>query len=542
MHHRIIYTLLAIVVVNLLLCLAVSGFIWLLPITLLCLITAIYDANQCHHSILKNFPLIGRGRWIIEGLRPFIQQYILESDTDGKPISRMHRAIVYQRAKNVLDSSPYGTQVDTYQAGYEWIGHSLSAMEIDEMDENPRVTIGGPFCTKPYKASILNISAMSFGALSANAVKALNIGACKGDFYHNTGEGGLTSYHLENGGDVVWQIGTGYFGCRHEDGTFNAEAFAQKATHDNVKMIEIKLSQGAKPGHGGILPADKNTQEIANVRGVKAGTQVNSPPRHTAFSTPLEMMDFIKQLREMSGGKPVGFKLSIGRKSEFIALCKAMAKSEIYPDFITVDGGEGGTGAAPLEYANSIGFPLREALAFVDDCLMGFDLRQHIKIIASGKVITAFDIVKNLCLGADLCNSARGMMLALGCVQSLSCNTNRCPTGVATQDPALAKGLVVADKSERVYQFHSKTVNAFMDILSSTGHSSHNSLNRTHIFRRINHAEVRRYDEIFPLVKRGALLGENIPEAFKLHVQEASAKSFMPQSHLARIEEETKAV
>ncbi|MBU2976867.1 FMN-binding glutamate synthase family protein [Alteromonas sp. C1M14] len=542
MHHRIIYTLLAVFVVNLLLSLFVSGFVWLLPVTLLCLLTAVYDVNQNRHSILKNFPLVGRGRWFIEGLRPFIQQYLLESDIDGKPISRMHRAIVYQRAKNVLDSSPYGTQLDTYQAGYEWIGHSLSAMEIDEMDENPRVHIGGPFCRQPYQASILNISAMSFGALSANAVKALNQGAAKGGFYHNTGEGGLTPYHLDNGGDVVWQIGTGYFGCRHEDGTFDPQAFADKATHDNVKMIEIKLSQGAKPGHGGILPADKNTPEIAKVRGVKPGTQVDSPPRHTAFSTPLEMMDFIQQLREMSGGKPVGFKLSIGRKSEFIALCKAMAKSEIYPDFITVDGGEGGTGAAPLEYANSIGFPLREALAFVDDCLMGFDLRQHIKIIASGKIITAFDIVKNLSLGADLCNSARGMMLALGCVQSLSCNTNRCPTGVATQDPALARGLVVEDKSVRVCQFHNKTVNAFMDILSSTGHGSHDRLNRTHVFRRINHAEVRRYDEIFPLVKRGALLGEAVPDPFKLHVQEASARSFMPQSHLARIEEETKAV
>lgn len=542
MHKSILTVVITLFALNVLFSWLWHPLMWLLPLTTLALIIAIYDANQHHHSILKNYPLVGRARWLIESMRPFIQQYILESDTDGKPISRMYRSIVYQRAKDAIDSSPYGTQLDTYRPGYEWIGHSLSAMEIDEMDENPRVIIGGTCCEHPYSASILNISAMSFGALSANAVQALNKGAAKGGFYHNTGEGGLTPYHLDNGGDIVWQIGTGYFGCRNKDGSFNADLFKEKAVHPNVKMIEIKLSQGAKPGHGGILPADKNTPEIARVRGVEPHTQVDSPPRHTAFSTPLEMMDFIKSLRTLSGGKPVGFKLSLGRKSEFIAICKAMVETGIYPDFITVDGGEGGTGAAPLEYANSIGFPLREALAFVDDCLMGFDLRKHIKLIASGKIFTAFDIVKNLSLGADLCNSARGMMLALGCVQSLSCNTNKCPTGVATQDPKLARGLVVEDKYERVYRFHKKTITAFMDILSSTGHAGHEQLNRTHIFRRVNQAEIKRYDEIFPHVKRGTLLGDDLPEAFKLHVKEASARSFMPQSHLSKIEEETKAV
>ena len=340
----------------------------------------------------------------------------------------------------------------------------------------------------------------------------------------------------------MWQIGTGYFGCRTKDGRFDEKTFEEKAQLEQVKMIEIKLSQGAKPGHGGILPAYKNTPEIADIRGVEPGTQVDSPPRHSAFSTPIEMVDFIAKLRKLSGGKPVGIKLALGRKSEFVAMCKAMVKTGVTPDFITVDGGEGGTGAAPLEYTNSIGFPLREALAFVDDCLIGFDLRHKIKIIASGKIITAFQLAKNLSLGADLCNSARGMMLALGCVQSLSCNTNRCPTGVATQDPKLTKGLDVADKSIRVYLFHKKTLHALMDILSSTGHVSTTELNRTHIFRRVNQCNIARYDEIFPLVKRGSLLQDEVPERFKLHVKEANADSFMPCSLLADIEEETKEV
>lgn len=542
MHKSILTVLFLLFTLNVVIALFWQGLIWLLAITGTMFFIALYDVFQSRHAILKNYPLIGRARWAIEALRPFIQQYVLESDTDGKPISRMHRSIVYQRAKDALDSSPYGTQLDTYQPGYEWIGHSLSAMDMDEMGDHPKVKIGGPACSQPYHASILNISAMSFGALSSNAVEALNKGAAKGKFYHNTGEGGLTPYHLKHGGDIVWQIGTGYFGCRDKDGNFDANAFTEKARHENVKMIEIKLSQGAKPGHGGILPAHKNTPEIARVRGVEPHTQVDSPPRHTAFSTPLEMMDYIAKLRELCGGKPVGFKLSLGRKSEFIAICKAMVETGIMPDFITVDGGEGGTGAAPLEYTNSIGFPLREALAFVDDCLTGYDLRKHIKIIASGKIITAFDVVKNISLGADLCNSARGMMLALGCVQSLSCNTNTCPTGVATQNPELARGLVVEDKFERVFRFHKKTIHAFLDILSSTGHGDHAALNRTHIFRRVNQQDVLRYDEIFPHVKRGAFLSDDIPQRFALHIEEACIGSFIPKSLLSTIEEETKAV
>lgn len=542
MRNQILGTLTALLIFNLLVGFYWHPAWWFLLLTVLLFVLAIFDTVQNKHAILKNFPLIGRTRWTVESMRPFIQQYVLESDTGGTPISRMFRSIVYQRAKDSRETIPFGTQLNTYDDGYEWIGHSLSARDIDEMNHDPRVTIGGKDCKQPYHASILNISAMSFGSLSKNAILALNKGAKKGNFFHNTGEGGLTPYHEENGGDIVWQIGTGYFGCRTKDGKFDADLFKEKASLPQVKMIEIKLSQGAKPGHGGILPAYKNTPEIAKIRGVEPGTQVDSPPRHSAFSTPLEMIDYIQKLRALSGGKPIGIKLALGRKSEFIAMCKAMVETGVTPDFITVDGGEGGTGAAPLEYSNSIGFPLREALAFVDDCLIGFDLRKEIKIIASGKIISAFQLVKNLSLGADICNSARGMMLALGCVQSLSCNTNKCPTGVATQDPKLAKGLDVTDKSERVYRFHKKTLHALMDMLSSTGHVSTTELNRTHIFRRINQASIARYDEIFPLVKTGTLLGDDIPERFKLHVKEANSDSFMPCSLLAEIEEETKSV
>ena len=542
MRNRVLFIVTIGLLSALLLAFTYNGYWWVVGIFGLLLALTIHDIVQKRHSLLANFPLVGRMRWIIEELRPFVQQYLLETETSGRPISRMFRSIVYQRAKNSLDTVPFGTQINTYQSGYEWIGHSLSALSVDELDEDPRVEIGGPDCSQPYKASLLNISAMSFGSLSKNAVLALNKGAKLGGFYQNTGEGGLTPYHLENGGDIVWQIGTGYFGCRNKDGTFNPLTFQEKARLPAVKMIEIKLSQGAKPGHGGILPAHKNTPEIAEIRDVPVATDVISPPTHSAFSTPVGLLEFVKTLRELSGGKPVGFKLAIGRKSEFIAVCKAMKQSGITPDFITVDGGEGGTGAAPLEYSNSIGFPLREALAFVDDCLVGFGLRDKIKIIASGKIITAFQMVKNLSLGADVCNSARGMMLALGCVQSLSCHTNTCPTGVATQDPSLYKGLDIKDKSARIAMFHHKTVKAMVDILSSTGHRSSQDLNRTHIFRRVDQQTIKRYDEIFPLIEPGSFCGEQVPEAYALHIKEASATSFKPVNILAQVENKTQTV
>jgi glutamate synthase domain-containing protein 2 len=523
-----------------LLIVAVTNYFWptiywlFIPVVPLFAI-GLYDMVQKEHSIRRNFPLIGRGRWVMEELRPFIRQYFIESDTDGTPISKMFRNVVYQRAKEDLETVPFGTRVDTYRDGYEWFGHSLSAVEVLEVDKDIRVTIGGPDCLQPYCASILNISAMSFGALSSNAILALNMGAKIGGFAHNTGEGGLSPHHLEHGGDIIWQIGTGYFGCRDKEGKFAPEEFRQKALLEAVKMIEIKLSQGAKPGHGGILPAGKNTYEIAQIRGVEPHTQVNSPPTHSVFDTPHGLLGFIADLRRLSGGKPVGFKLAIGRKSEFVAICKAMVESQIFPDFITIDGGEGGTGAAPLEHTNSIGMPLREALVFVTDCLIGFGIRQHIKIIASGKIISGFHLVKNLALGADLCNSARGMMLALGCVHSLVCNTNKCPSGVATQDPRFSNGLVVSDKSVRVARFHGNTVHATAEIIASGGLTHTSSLNRSHIFRRISQLEIQRYDQIFPYLQGTCLDKGNIPETFRLVMEESDASTFSPNACFTRM-------
>jgi glutamate synthase domain-containing protein 2 len=516
--------------------------LWLLVLLVPFSILGVYDMLQTEHSLRRNFPGFGRGRWLAEQLRPFIRQYFIESDTDGMPVNRMFRSVVYQRAKGTLDTLPFGTKVDTYLEGYEWISHSLAALDVRTIDQNPRVLVGGPDCLQPYSASILNISAMSFGALSSNAIMALNKGARTGGFAHNTGEGSVSPHHLKYGGDLIWQIGTGYFGCRDASGHFCEKRFQDRAASESVRMIEIKLSQGAKPGHGGILPADKNTAEIAAIRGVVVNTQVDSPPVHSAFSTPMEMMFFIKKLRDLSGGKPVGFKLCVGRESEFVALCKAMVKTGIKPDFITVDGGEGGTGAAPLEFSNYTGMPLREGLAFVCDCLNGFDLKKDIKVIASGKLFTGSHLVKNLSLGADICNSARGMMLALGCVQSLVCNANKCPTGIATQDPRLVAGLVVSDKAERVANFQRATVRAALDIISSAGLESPQQLNRTYIFRRINQFEVKRYDEIFPYLATGSLLGQQYPERFHQAMIESCAESFLPSQCIAQVDEHLQAV
>ena len=511
--------------------------VWLfVPVSGLFLI-GLHDMFQTRHTLWRNFPLFARGRWMMEFLRPFLRQYFFESETSGAPINRMYRSVIYQRAKNNTDSTPYGTKLDTNKVGYEWVGHSIAARHHESHHPAARISIGGPDCQQPYEASIFNVSGMSFGALSDRAIEALSEGAKLGNFYHNTGEGGVSPYHLKGGGDLVWQIGTGYFGCRNQDGSFSAQHFATTASNPQIKMIEIKLSQGAKPGHGGILPAEKNTAEIARIRLVEAGTQVDSPPAHSAFNTPLEMMQFIAQLRQLSGGKPIGFKLCIGRTSEFIALCKAMHESQIFPDFITVDGGEGGTGAAPLEYSNSVGMPLVEALAFVCDSLIGFNLRQHIRVIASGKVFTGFHLVKNLALGADLCNSARGMMVALGCVQSLLCNTNECPTGIATQKASLAKGLVVNNKSQRVASFHRKTVKAAMEIIASAGLTHTDQLNRSHIYRRISAAEVRRFDEIYRNLTPGALLSDELPDKFVQAMQESSSSRFFPDQFMLQTEQ-----
>lgn len=434
------------------------------------LIIGVFNSLQHKHAILRNFPVLGYFRYMFEEIAPEIQQYFIERTTDGKPFSRNERSLAYQRAKNISATTPFGTQLDINNSSYEGLKHSIFPAKVNH--ELPRITIGGIDCKQPYSASLLNISAMSFGALSKNAIVALNKGAQKGNFYHNTGEGGLTEYHLQ-GGDITWQIGTGYFGCRNDEGNFDAEKFAEKANHPFVKMIEIKLSQGAKPGHGGVLPAAKNTEEIAKIRGIKPHTEILSPPCHTAFNTPKGLIEFVAHLRELSNGKPIGFKLCIGQTLEFEAICQEMMEQNCYPDFITVDGAEGGTGAAPLEFSDGVGMPLEPALIFVNKTLIRLNIRDKIRIICSGKIISGHAILKAIALGADLCNSARGFMFSLGCIQALRCNTNKCPVGVATQDKMLIKGLSVTDKFERVYYFHKNTLHAANELLAAAGKSNY---------------------------------------------------------------------
>ncbi|MFK5879674.1 MAG: FMN-binding glutamate synthase family protein [Flavobacteriaceae bacterium] len=464
------------------------------------------DIFQTKHTIRRNFPVLGNIRFVFEAIRPEIMQYFVETDTEGRPINRLFRTLIYERSKKENDTTPFGTQMDVYRAGYEWMNHSIYAKNHADYEHEPRVLIGGKDCIKPYSASILNISAMSFGALSKNAVLAMNTGAKKGNFAHNTGEGGISPHHKQPGGDLIWQIGTAYFGCRKKDGSFCADTFQKAATTDNVKMIEIKISQGAKPGHGGILPAIKNTEEIAAIRHVTPHTDVHSPPGHTAFSTPEELMFFIKKLRDLSGGKPVGFKLCIGKKEEFENLCLAMISTGINPDFITVDGGEGGTGAAPIEFSNSLGMPLRDGLSFVIDVLRGYDLKKEIKVIASGKIFSGFHMARIFAIGADLCNSARAMMMATGCIQALQCNTNTCPVGVATQNKSLMEGLNVQDKATRVANYHEETIKSLIELMAASGFSNPSEFNRNSINRRVSMTKSLNYEEIYPSVKTGGFL------------------------------------
>jgi len=503
--------------------------IWLLTFLLPLLILGWYDMLQSKHAIMRNFPILGRGRYVMEELRPKLYQYFIESDTNGAPINRIHRSIVYQRAKKERSTTPFGTLLGVYDEGYEWMNHSIGALDAHEMIQHPRVTIGGSECTQKYSCSIYNVSAMSFGSLSSAAIEALNGGAKIGNFAHNTGEGGISPYHNKFGGDLIYQIGTGYFGCRTKDGNFDEQLFVERTKADNVKMIELKLSQGAKPGHGGILPAKKNTPEIAKIRNVEPGVSVLSPPFHKAFSTPIGLLELLKKMRSLSGGKPVGFKFCVGRKSEFIAICKAMIKSGIKPDFIAVDGGEGGTGAAPLEFSNSVGMPFKEGLAFVHDTLVGFNLRNEIKIITAGKIITGFHIFQAMALGADVCYSARAMMLALGCIQALECNKNNCPTGVATQDKELVSGLDVGDKKKRVASFHEETVKSFVELMAASGISDLKQIDRRQVSRRITMKEIRRYDEIYLPMKKGCLVEEStVPNSWKTFWEEASPDQFAP--------------
>ena len=470
------------------------------------ILIGIRDIFSKKHTLKSNFPVVGNFRYILEKLRPGIMQYFVETDTQGRPISRIFRTLIYQRSKDVNDTVPFGTQMKVYSTGYEWMEHSMYASPDKQIDHSPRVLVGGPDCTQPYSSSILNISAMSFGSLSNRAVLAMNKGAKIGDFAQNTGEGGISPYHLENGGDLIWQIGTGYFGCRSKEGNFDKELFRQNATQNSVKMVEIKLSQGAKPGHGGILPAKKNTIEISKIRHVEPFTDVHSPPSHSAFDSAEGLMNFIKTLRDNSNGKPIGFKLCVGKKEEFIDLCKAMISTGIKPDFITVDGGEGGTGAAPVEFSNSIGMPMRDGLAFVTNTLIGYDLKKDIKVVASGKIISSFHIARTIALGADLVNSARAMMMATGCIQALQCNTNTCPVGVATQNKGLIKGLDVEDKAKRVASYHFETLKNFAELIAATGVLNSSDLKKEHINRRVSYSDVLNYEEIFPTLEAGSLL------------------------------------
>jgi len=483
------------------------------------------DLIQTRHAVLRNYPLTAHIRFILEEIRPEIRQYFLESEKDGTPFSRDKRAIVYQRAKQALDKRPFGTQNDVYASGFEWLNHSVAPRPI--VKEPFRIVIGGPECGKPYSASVFNISAMSFGALSSNAIRALNIGAKKGNFAHDTGEGGYSAYHRENGGDIIWEVGSGYFSCRNPDGTFCAEKFKDNAAVcQQVKMVELKLSQGAKPGHGGVLPAAKVSMEIAAARGVPMGIDCVSPARHSAFSTPIEMMRFIGKMRSLSGGKPTGFKLCVGHPWEFLAICKAMLETETYPDFIVVDGTEGGTGAAPLEFTDHVGMPLREGLNFVHNALIGISARDRIKIGASGKIASAFDIARAIALGADWCNSARGFMFALGCIQSQSCHTDRCPTGVSTQDRNRQRALVVPDKSERVYNFHRATMEALAELVGAAGLDHPTEFGPVHFSRRVSAHEVKTFAELYPTLREGELLSGTPDKRFAAAWAMANAGEF----------------
>jgi glutamate synthase domain-containing protein 2 len=471
-----------------------ENWYWSLIITMPLLLLAILNIRQKKHAVLRNFPVIGYLRYFFESIRPEIRQYFFESDLDGKPFNRRQRSIVYQRAKNERQTVAFGMQADPNTPGFEWVAHSVYPVNLS--NDDLRVWIGNDQCLQPYHASIYNIGAMSYGALSKTAITALNEGAKLGGFAHNTGEGGISEYHLK-GGDLIWQIGTGYFGCRDDKGRFDSLAFRKNALRPQVKMIELKLSQGAKPGHGGILPAAKNTPEIAAIRQVEAGTTIHSPARHAEFDTPEGLVQFLQLLRELSGGKPVGFKLCIGDKQEFIDICNAIKLTGCIPDFITVDGGEGGTGAAPLEFTDHLGMPLHEALGFVTQTLERFELVKNIKVFAAGKIITGFDILKALSLGASACYTARGMMFALGCIQALICDSGKCPVGVATQNPALYKGLDPTDKGVRVFNFHLNTIKATKEMMEACGFSDVQSIHASKFFRRIDEQTTRSFEEIY---------------------------------------------
>jgi glutamate synthase domain-containing protein 2 len=504
--------------------------IWPLVFLALCAV-GIYDLQQSHHAILRNYPIIGHLRFMLETIRPEIRQYFLESETEASPFSRAQRTLVYTRAKGQSDKRPFGTQLDVRAIGYEWINHSIAPTKLAGHDF--RVKVGGKDCTQPYDISLFNVSAMSFGALSANAIQALNLGAKMGGFAHDTGEGSISRHHRAHGGDLIWEIGSGYFGCRDEQGHFSPEHFVENVRSPQVKMVEIKLSQGAKPGHGGVLPGPKVTEEIAEARGVMVGQDCVSPATHSSFSTPLELMTFIQQLRTLSEGKPVGFKLCIGHPWEWFAIVKAMLETGIQPDFIVVDGAEGGTGAAPLEFSDHMGMPLQEALRLVHNTLVGAGLRDNIRVGASGKIVSAFDMARALALGADWCNSARGFMFALGCIQAQTCHSGNCPTGVTTQDPTRQLALVVPSKAERVHNFHTHTLEALQELMEASGLQTPHDFTPRHIMRRVSETQTLHLSDLVETVQADALLNEDVsalPAVFS-DWPLTSAKSFAIQEN-----------
>ncbi|MDU8913087.1 FMN-binding glutamate synthase family protein [Aestuariicoccus sp. MJ-SS9] len=507
----------------------ISGW-FVLPLALFGVLTAmgIYDVTQTRHAILRNYPVLGHMRFLFEGIRPEIRQYLIENDADEEPFSREQRSLVYQRAKGVEDKRPFGSRRRVYDAGYEWLTHSAMPTRIDDKDF--RVRVGGPDCKQPYDLSLFNISAMSFGALSANAILALNTGAARGGFAHDTGEGGISRYHRQGGGDLIYEIGSGYYGCCTDDGRFDPEKFRTQSADPQVKMIELKLSQGAKPGHGGMLPAAKITPEIAEARGIPMGRDCISPAAHPEFSTPTEMIEFIGRLRDLSGGKPVGFKLCIGHRREFMCIVKAMLETGITPDFIVIDGKEGGTGAAPVEFADHMGMPLVEGLTFAHNTLRGAGLRDRIRIGASGKLVSSFAILKMIALGADWANSARGFMFAVGCIQAQACHTNHCPVGVATQDPLRQRALDVGDKSERVARFHANTMHAVAELTSAAGLMHPGEFLPHHLLLREGERTMVTGNEIYPYMPEGFLLDDSEDDRFgyKMRWRRAAADSFQP--------------
>ncbi len=506
-----------------------SPWWWILAAPLLIgAVFGCFDFFQRDHTLWRNFPLVGRIRWVFEWLRPFLRGYIVESETEGKPFNIEQRALVYRRAKDVMSVEPFGSHLSFAEPPYEWITHSAAPVKADPATF--RIEVGGKDCRQPYCASVFNISAMSFGSLGARAIEALNRGAAMGGFYHDTGEGGVSRYHKAGGGDLVWEIGSGYFGCRASDGGFDEGKFAEQAALDQIKMIEIKLSQGAKPGHGGVLPGEKVTKEIAEARGIPVGQRCESPPWHSAFSTPVELMEFVALLRERSGGKPVGFKLCVGKRHEVMAMMKAMIETGIRPDFIVVDGAEGGTGAAPAEFMDHVGAPLRDGLVFVRNALVGAGLKDEVRLACAGKQISAFALASSMALGADWVNTARGFMFSLGCIQSLNCHNNHCPTGIATQDAGLQRGLVVADKAVRVANFHRNTLHSFAEIVGAAGRRHPGELSPDDLIRRIDDRHTAEGSVAFRLLERDAL----IRDAGATHLAEdwrrAQASSFAPVS------------